>query len=259
MRIKIILLTTLFLAFSSIGFAQSNKPQQLRRYAPQMQNDEQNSGQEKVRVFVEKGIPQSTVQALSRYASQQYESAQMRLGLYRLPGMDSLYFVTVMFDDPELQDTSLPPTTLFILKEQGGTVSEVRKSTYNDPNNGDINRGLEPVFFIGQNKLLIIVSAALIDGFITNYVFEFAGNDLKSLDELPVIENVSENGAYTGSYTPMGQATAVYKNNAYYVTMRGKKSLFEGEKKIAPPRTPITYFYDGKTWRQVGAKQVRRK
>ena len=259
MRIKITLLTTLLLAFSSIGFAQSNKSQQLRRFTPQMQSDEQNSGQERVRVFVEKGIAQSTVQALSKYASQQYESAQMRLGLYRLPGADSLYFVTVMFDDPTLQDTTLPPTTLFILKEQGGTVSELRKSTYNDPNNGDINRVLEPVFFLGQSKLLIIVSAALIDGFITNYVFEYAGDDLKSLDEIHVIENVSENGVYTGSYNPMRQATAEYKNNSYYVTMRGKKSLFNGEKKIAPPGKPITFFYDGKTWRQAGKKQRRRR
>lgn len=259
MRIKIILLTTLFLAFSSIGFAQSNKPQQLRRSAPQMQSDEQNSGQEKVSVFVEKGIAQSTVQALSRYASQQYNSAQMRLGIYKLPRADSLYFVTVMFDDPGLQGTSLPPTTLLILREQGDTVSEVSKATYDDPNNGDLNRELEPLFFIGPTKLLIIVSAALIDGFITNYAFEYASNNLKPLDELYVIENVSEGGVYTGSYTPMGRATAEYKNKTYYVTMRGKKSLFAGEKKIASPRTPVTYFYDGKTWRQVATKQVRRR
>lgn len=224
-----------------------------------MQSDEQNSMQEKVSVLVEKGLAQSTVQALSRYASQRYQSAQMRLGLYKLPGADGLYFVTVMFDDPGFQGASLPPTTLLILREQGGTVSEISKATYDDPNNGDLNRGLEPVFFIGQTKLLIIVSASLIDGFITNYAFEYAGNNLKPLDELYVIENVSEGGAYTGSYTPLRQATAEYKNKTYYVTMRGKKSLFAGEKKIAPPGKPITFFYDGKAWRQAAANRVRRR
>jgi hypothetical protein len=58
--------------------------------------------------------------------------------------------------------------------------------------------------------------------------------------------------------------TAEYKNNAYYMTMRGKGTLYQvfgyGKyKKIAPPRSPVTFFYDGKEWRRVVAKRAGRK
>jgi hypothetical protein len=74
----------------------------------------------------------------------------------------------------------------------------------------------------------------------------------------------------------MEGAVAEYKTSAYYVTMRGKGSLYRsvdvdpnkpadyspgnttGLKKIAPPRKPVTFFYDGKKWRQVNAKSARR-
>ncbi|HUQ33027.1 MAG TPA: hypothetical protein VM095_12980 [Pyrinomonadaceae bacterium] len=266
MRIKIILLTTIFLTFSSIGFAQSNKPQQLRRYAPQMQSDEQNFGQEKVTVSFDKGIPLSTRQALIRYLSQNYVSGLMALEIDKLPGADHLYAVTGLFDKaPQAQDSFKTPTIMLVLREQGDTVSEVSKI---EDDNGSGYGILSPAFFLGQNKLLIIVSLSSVDGDARlDLVYEYADNNFKPLGQIDVIEKVGMNGSLWQIDSPVGRATAEYKNNAYYVTVRGVRgSLYGGPtdakgnpKRLAPPRSPVTFFYDGGTWRQVRTKQVRRR
>jgi len=266
MRIKIILLTTIFLTFSSIGFAQSNKPQQLRRYAPQMQSDEQKFGQEKVTVSFDKGIPLSTRQALIRYLSQNYVSRLMGLEIDKLPGADHLYAVTGLFDKaPQDQDSSKAPAIMLVLREQGDTVSEVSKI---EDDNGSGYGILSPAFFPGQNKLLIIVSLSSVDGDARlDLVYEYADNNFKPLGEIDVIEKVGMNGSMWLIDSPVGRATAEYKNNAYYVTVRGVRgSLYGGPadakgnpKKLAPPRSPVTFFYDGKNWRPVATKQIRRR
>ncbi len=266
MRIKIILLTTLFLTFSSIGFAQSNKPQQLRRYAPQRQSDELNFGQEKVTVSFDKGIPLSTRQALIRHMSQHYESLLMALEIDKLPGADHLFAVTGVFDKAQqAQDNSKAPIILLVLREQGGTVSEVSKA---ENDNGSAYGVLSPAFFLGQNKLLIIVSLSSADGDARlDLVYEYADNNFKPLGQIDVIEKVGMNGSMWQIDSPVGRATAEYKNNTYYVTVRGVRgSLYGGPvdakgnlKKLAPQRSPVTFFYDGGTWRQVATKQVRRR
>jgi hypothetical protein len=266
MRIKIILLMTLFLTFSSKGFAQSNKPQQLRRYAPQMQSDEQNFGQEKVTVSFDKAIPLSTRQALIRYLSQHYESRLMGLEIDKLPGADHLYAVTGLFDKAQqAQDSSKAPTLLLVLREQGDTVSEVSKI---EDDNGSGYGVLSPAFFLGQDKLLIIVSLSSADGDARlDLVYEYADNNFKPLGQIDVIEKVGMNGSVWQIDSPMGRATAEHKNNTYYVTVRGVRGgLYGGPtdakgkpKKLAPPRSPVTFFYEGGTWRQVATKQVRRR
>ena len=266
MRIKIILLTAVFLTFSSSEFAQSNKPQQLRRYAPQLQNDEQTFGQEKVTVSFDKSIPLSTRQALIRYLSQHYVSRLMGLEIDKLPGADHLYAVTGLFDKAQqAQDSSKAPSILLVLKEQGDTVSEVSKA---ENDNGSGYGLLSPAFFHGQNKLLIIVSLSSMDGDARlDLVYEYADNNFKPLGQIDVIEKVGMNGSMWQIDSPVGGATAEYKNNTYYVTLRGVRgSLYGGPtdakgnlKKLAPPKSPVTFFYDGATWQQVATKQVRRR
>lgn len=266
MKIKIILLMALLTAWTAVGFTQSIKAQQLRRYAPQMQSDEQNFGQEKVTVSFDKGIPLSTRQALIRYLSQNYVSGLMALEIDKLPGADHLYAVTGLFDKaPQAQDSFKTPAIMLVLREQGDTVSEVSKI---EDENGTGYGILSPAFFYGQNKLLIIVSLSSVDGDARlDLVYEYADNNFKPLGQIDVIEKVGMNGSLWQIDSPVGGATAEYKNNTYYVTLRGVRgSLYGGPtdakgnlKKLAPPKSPVTFFYDGGTWRQVAKKQIRRR
>jgi hypothetical protein len=266
-----ILLLLSFLLIPALSVAQtsrisSNGNQQLRRYNPPMQSTEQNFGQEKVTVNFDKGIPLSTRQALIRYISQHYESHLIYFTIDKLPGADHLYAVTGLFGKAQqAQDSSQAPTILLVLREQGDTVSEVSKIE------NEVAEGygvLSPTFFLGQNKLLIIVSLSSADGDARlDLVYEYADNNFKPLGEIDVIEKLGMNGSMWWIDSPVGRATAEYKNNTYYMTVRGVRGgLYGGDsdakgnpKKLAPPRTPVTFFYDGKTWRQVATKQVRRR
>lgn len=231
-----------------------------------MQSDEQDFGQEKVTVNFDKGIPLSTRQALLRYMSQHYESRLMGLEINKLPGANQLYVVTGLFDKAQqAQDSSQAPTILLVLREQGGTVSEVSKA---ENDNGSGYGVLSPAFFLGQNKLLVIVSLSSADGDARlDLVYEYADENFKPLGQIDVIEKVGMNGSVWQIDSPVGRATAEYKNNTYYLIVRGVRgSLYGGPadakgnpKKLAPPRSPVTFFYDGKTWQQVATKQVRRR
>jgi hypothetical protein len=151
----------------------SNEQQQLRRHDPQMQFTEQDFGQDKLSVGLEKGIPQSTGQALIKYITGQYRIAQLIIGIYKLPDADNLYFVLgTAYKDQQAQEQSEVQTLFLVLREQGDVVSEVSKI---DSESDAANK--EPVFFHGQNKLLIIVSESAGDGsFGGNYAFEYANN-----------------------------------------------------------------------------------
>jgi hypothetical protein len=235
----------------------SNERQQLRRYDPQMQSTEQDFGQDKLSVGFEKGIPLSTRQALISYVTQHYSIAQLIISIYKLPNANNLYFVIgTVSQNQQSQDGER--NIFLILRGQGETVSEVSKAE------NDTTCGIkEPVFFLGQNKLLIVVSIMAFDGgFCGNYAFEYADNNLKSVGEIDVYDGRHGRGGWQG-YSPMERATAEYKNNTYYVTMRGVGSLYgytgSKDKKIAPPRSPITFFYDRGDWRPVATRQIRRR
>jgi hypothetical protein len=109
---------------------------------------------------------------------------------------------------------------------------------------------------------LIIVSHTTTGLYAGNYAYEYANDNLKSLGEIYVIERVGMSGSVWLTHSPMGRATAEYKNNTYYVTVRGAKGNLYGDvndandypKKLAPPRSPVTFFYDGKKWRQVATR-----
>jgi hypothetical protein len=112
----------------------------------------------------------------------------------------------------------------------------------------------------------MVVSSGFADGgFVGDSAYEYAGNTLRGLGEIGVYAKVGEDLPFS----PMEGAVAEYKTSAYYVTMRGKGSLYRsvdfdpnkpadsGLKKIAPPRKAVTFFYDGKKWRQVTARSAR--
>jgi hypothetical protein len=235
----------------------SNVRQQLRRYDPQMQIIEQDFGEDKLSISFEKGIPLSTEQALIKYVTQHYKITQLIIAIYKLPNANNLYFVIgTVSQNQQSQDGER--NIFLILRGQGETVGEVSKAE------NDTTCGIkEPVFFLGQNKLLIVVSIMAFDGgFCGNDAFEYADNNLKSIGEIDVYDGRHGRGGWQGE-SPMERATAEYKNNTYYVTMRGVGSLYaytgDKDKKIAPPRSPITFFYDGADWRPVATRQIRRR
>jgi hypothetical protein len=261
MRIKIILLATFFFAFSSIGFAQSNARQQLRRYTPQMRSTQQDLGQDKLSVDYDSSIPLSTERAIVRYVTQNYKIAQLIIGLYKLQGENNLYLVSGTVNKDRQTEDSPAQSILLVLRAEGDKVAEVSKAE------NDSDAAIkEPAFFLGQDRLLIIVSHSAPDGSLAgHYAYEYAGNNLKSLGEIPVIDKMGMSGSVWITNNRIGLATAEYKNNTYFVTMRGKGSLYESVvdganyKKIAPPRSPVTFTYDGRAWRSITTTQIRRK
>lgn len=245
---------------SGIG---ANGHQQLRRYKPQMQSTEHDFNQEKLFVNFQKGIPLSTEQALVGYITQHYNLTQIMIDIYRLGDANNLYFVTGAARKDRQSEDGATQTIFLILREDGGTVSEVSKAE------NDSDAAIkEPAFFLGQDKILIIVSQTAGDGsFDNNYAYEYADNKLKSLGELYVLEKIGMSGSVWITRSPVGRATAEYKNNTYYVTMRGMKGSLYGDtvvvngipKKLASPGTPITFTYDGADWRPVTVRQKRRR
>jgi hypothetical protein len=261
MRIKIVLLTALFLAFGSIGFAQSNARQQLRRYTPQMRSTQQDLGPDKLSVGVDSSIPSSTERALVRYVTQNYKITQLIIGLYKLQGENNLYFVIGTVNKDRQSEDSPAQSILLALRADGDKVIEVSKAE------NDSDAAIkEPAFFLEQDRMLIIVSHSAPDGSLGgHYAYEYAGNTLKPLGEIPVIDKMGMSGSVWVTNNQIDRATAEYKNNSYFVTMRGKGSLYEpvGDsanfKKIASPGAPATFTYDGGEWRSIVTRRTRRR
>ena len=117
--------------------------------------------------------------------SQHYESRLIALEIDKLPGADQLYAVTGQFDKAQqAQDYSKAPTILLVLREQGDTVSEVSKAENDDSSGYGV---LSPAFFLGQNKLLIIVSLSSADGDARlDLVYEYADDNFKPLGQIDV-------------------------------------------------------------------------
>jgi hypothetical protein len=261
MRINIVLTATLFLALSPMGLAQSNGRQPLKRYSPQMRYTEQDLGQDKLSVSADNNIPLSTERALIGHVTQNFKIAQLIIGLYKLQGANNLYFVIGTFNKERQSEDSPAQSILLALRAEGDKVTEVSRAE----NESDAAIK-EPAFFLGRDRLLIVVSHSAPDGsFEGHYAYEYAGDKFKSLGEIPVIDKTGMSGSLWIINIQIGRATAEYKNSTYFVTVRGKGSLFHpvGEgpkyKKIASPGSPATFSYDGGEWRLVAARQTRRR
>jgi hypothetical protein len=239
----------------SVNAATNSQAQQLRRYQPQMRSVEKKLGEDTLSVAIEKDISPATEQALISYFTQHYKVYMGGIDVYKLPGGNNLYFVLGGVYKDQQSENSEGINIFLVLREQGKKVSEVSKAE----NESDA-AVKAPVFFLGQNKLLAIVSLSAPDGSLAgHYAYEYADNNLKPLGEIAVIDKVGMSGSVWLTNNSMARATAEYKNNTYYVTMRGQGSLYvsngmDNYKKIAPPRSPVTYFYDGGTWRQVATR-----
>jgi hypothetical protein len=258
MRIKIILLMALLATWSAVGFTQPIKAQQLKLSNP---------------VAVDSST--ATGEALTNYLKQHYKTPISEDSippdaygplLYKVPGASNLYFALWFTGEQNTEDQK---DLVVVLETQGKTVNEVAR-VYEEGMQGPLR---DPLFFVGANRILMVVSSGFADGgFVGDNAYEYAGNKLRWMGEIGVYDKVGEDLPSS----PMEGAVAEYKNSAYYVTMRGKGSLYRsvdfdpnkptdyspgnttGLKKIAPPRKAVTFFYDGKKWRQVTAKSTKR-
>ena len=252
--------TTVAQLFPSANAAANSRAQTLRRYQPQMRNVEKKSGEDTLYVNIEKAISPATEQALIEYFTGQHKLVAMGIDIYKAPVADNLYFVLGTVRKDKQSEDSESINIFLALRQQGKTVSEVSKAE----NESDAALRA-PVFFLGQNKMLAIVSLSAPDGSgAGHYVYEYADNNLKSLGSIPVIDKLGMSGQVWITNNQIERATAEYKNNAYYVTMRGKGTLYQefgydNYKKLAPPRSPVTFLYDEKNWRPIAPKQIRRR
>ena len=232
----------------------------LQRYDPQMRSAEKKIGEEVFSIAIDSAISAASEKALIGYFTQHFVSRLLALEINKMPGADHLYVVTGLFDKAgQAEDITKPATILLVLSEQGGTVNEVTKVENED---GSAYGVLSPFFFYGKGKLLIIVALSSADGDARlDLVYEYAENNFTPLGQLDVIEKVGMNGNLWRIDSPVARATAAHKNNTYYVTLRGAKgSLYGGNdakgnpKKLAPPKSPITFFYDKGTWRRAAGR-----
>lgn len=267
-KMQIVLLSMLFLSAAlsaaqtspSVKAVANSQAQTLRRYEPQMRNVEKKLEEDTLYVSIEKGISPSTEGALIGYVTGHYKLTTIAIEIYKAPVADNLYFVLGTVRKDKQSEDSESINVFLALREQGGTISEVSKAE-----NENDSAVRAPLFFLGQNKLLMIVSLSAPDGSLAgHYAYEYAGNNFKPLGDIPVIDKLGMSGQVWITNNQIEGDTAEYKNNAYYVTMRGKGSLYhslgyENNKKLAPPKSPVTFFYDGKEWRPAAANRARRK
>lgn len=218
---------------------------QLRRFSPGMQGFEQNEA----RVNFAKGITRTTAREFMQYMLGNTRGSGLRLfNLYQLPPSTDQYLVSA----PDFENSN---NTFLLLRKQGKEITEVsRISKVGCPL-------LEPFFFAGKDRLLLIVSNSAFDGgFCGNYAFEYKDEMLTPLADVNVYDGAHGKGVYQG-HSPMDAATAAYRGGKYYLTMRGEGSLYsldEKDSRLAPRGAPLTFFLDGDAWRPTGNRRSKR-
>jgi hypothetical protein len=250
MKKKLTFLLSMFLLVAATTVAQTSpsakaaansRAQPLKRYEPQMRSVEKKLGGDTLSVSIERGISPATEQALIGYFTGHYKPAAMGVDIYRVPGADNLYFVLGIVLKGQQSEDSVGVNIFLALREQGGKMGEVSKAE----NESDAALRA-PVFFLGQNKLLAIISLSAMDGSLAgHYAYEYADDNLKPLGNIPVIDKLGMSGQVWITNNQIEAATAEYKNNTY--------------KKLAPPRSPVTFFHDGKEWRLVATSKAGRR
>lgn len=257
----LLLSAALTVAQTALANAAANgQVQSLKRYQPQMRSVEKKSGDDTLSISIEQSISPATEQALVEYFTRQYRPTTIMIEIYKAPVADNLYFVlgTVLKDQQSEDSGGI--NILLALREQGGMVTEVSKAE----NESDA-AVRETAFFQGPNKLLALVSLSAPDGSLAgHYAYEYADDRWKTLGSIPVIDKLGMSGQVWVTNNRLERATAEYKNNTYYVTVRGKGSLYhesgyDNYKKLASPRLPVTFFYDAKEWRPIAARPAGRR
>lgn len=230
-------MTAILLAalLSFVNPVASNERQLLRRYRPQLINMKQESGI----AMYERTIPLATAKTFVKYLAEKNPGYDLNTVIIsKIPATTDLYFVALQrYRDPEQGNVFL------VLRKQGAEITEVSRAE------NDIICGmLDPAFFVGRDRVLIILSISAFDGgYCGNFPFEFKGNNLTALGDIPVYDGVHGPGGYQG-HSPIETALAEFKENTYFVTMRGRGSLYgDNDKRLARPKIPITYYFDSKT------------
>jgi hypothetical protein len=226
-----------------ISASVTTEAQLLRRHRSQLRSMKQESGF----TLYEKGTPLAAVRSLKKHLSDNGGKEINTLVVSRMPLTRDQYFV--MAQDADGLNKFL------VLRIQGEGIVEISKAE------NDISCGiLEPAFFVGKDRTLIVISISAFDGgYCGNYPFEFKNGKLKSLGDIAVYDGVHGRGGHQG-HSPIEKATARFEGETYYVTMRGKGSLYdEKERRIAAPNSPATYFYDGQTFRPLSSKGRKRR
>ncbi len=225
---------TVFLAITLSLLTTLPPPERLRRYDPQLQISK--SAEE--RVAFEKSIPLAKRRALTKYLSEHFNESTSQI--YKMPLAENLYLALV-------QDYSESQNIFLLLKSEGETISEINRV------NPDVGCLIPtPTFFNGNGRTLIILAIAAADGgYCGNYLLEYKEQSLKYLGDISAYDAVHGKGGFQG-HSPIENLTTVeFKQDTYYVTIRGRGNLYGGaeDKRLARARTPITYVYDGKEFR----------
>lgn len=236
--------TVLLLAvLSFINPSPSDVRQQLRPYRPQLLNFEREYGF----ALYEKAIPKSTVEKFLKYLSEKNSGDELRtIVINKMPSTTDLYFVVV-----QRAHDSDERNLFLVLRKKGSEITEISREE------NDFTCGmLDPTFFIGRDRVLIIVSIAAFDGaYCGTSPFEYKDGKLKSLGGIDVYDGVHGRGGWQG-HSPIENATAEYRQDTYYVTLRGRGNLYsldEKERKLANRRQPLVFFFDGKTFQPARA------
>jgi hypothetical protein len=264
MKMKLTLLLSMLLLAAGLTAAQTSpkanavansQAQALKPYGLQTRIVEKKMGEDTLSVNLEKGISTATEQALMGYFTEHYTITTIVVDIYRAPVADNLYFLMGTVNKDQKSVDSEPINIFLVLREQGGTVTLISKAV--NENDSAIRA---PLFFLGQNRILAIVSLSAPDGSLAgHYAYEYASDKLKPLGAIDVVDKMGMSGQVWITNNSLEGATAAYRNNTYYVTMRGRGSLYvpggmDNYKKIAPPRSPVTYVYDKGSWRRVAAR-----
>ena len=240
---KTILLAVLLSFLAPVSEAQS---QPLKRHRPQLANIEQEVGF----TLYEKIIPLATAKAFRDYLGEKNPGYELRtVVISKMPASTDLYFLAVQRGN-ENDEGNL----FLVLQKQGAEIKEIARAS------NDILCGmLDPAFFTGSGRVLIILSISAFDGgYCGSFPFEFKGDKLTAMGDIPVYDGVHGRGGFQG-HSPIETATAAFRQNTYYVTMRGRGSLYgDKDQRLARPRIPLTYYFDGKTFQPARAVSKRR-
>lgn len=229
-------MTVRILTFFFLGalLVSSAAAQALPRTSPRTVNYQ--SGERSI--SYQRGITLPTAKSFFAYMTAHYggDDYYTNYDLYRLPNTTDQYFATA-YDGTKVH--------LLHLRLNRGTVSQV---------NGVSIEGcglVEPFFFTGRDRLMLIVSNMAPDGgFCGNWVFEYRDSNWSRMSEIEIYDGRHGVGAFQG-HSPIEAATAKFENGKYYLTLRGQGTLYSFNDKVVARRgQAVTYYYDGSIWKR---------
>lgn len=190
-------------------------------------------------------IPKSTSAAFDGYLRSHLNGFELTdFELYSMPRSTEQFFVTVS-GMVKVDGTDYNTSILVLLRKHGGDITESGRFEKDGPL-------VRPYFFIGTDRVLLIVWISAYDGaYYGSWAFEYRNETLKALGEIDVVDEIPNELIYNRS--PIDTATAEYKRGTYYLTMRGRGTLYrwdesDNRQKLARRGVPVTYVYEQGAW-----------